>query len=170
MSRLLSRTRRSKLLDLVLFAAIVLAILAVLRLLPQPEPLEMSGRARIIDADSISVQGTEIRLKGVDAPESLQTCARAGKDWPCGREAARALGNRLRGQIVTCKGSERDVHDRLLAVCRVRSMEINRWLVEQGWAVSFGGYAEAERRARDAKRGLWSGQFVRPSDWREENR
>jgi endonuclease YncB( thermonuclease family) len=170
MSRILSRTRRSKLLDLVVFAAIVLAILAVLRLLPQPEPLEMSGRARIIDADSISVQGAEIRLKGVDAPESLQTCTRAGKNWPCGREAARALGNRLRGQIVNCRGRERDVHDRLLAVCWVRGTDINRWLVEQGWAVTFGGYAEAERSARNAKRGLWSGKFVRPSDWRKENR
>lgn len=162
-------TRRNRLLDLVVFAAMVLGILAILRFLPQPDPLTVSGSARILDGDSLIVDGIEIRLDGVDAPEGAQTCERAGQTWPCGREATINLRNLLRGRIVTCEGRERDAHGRLLATCKVRGAEINRWLVEQGWAVSYGGYSAAERTAREARRGVWSGKFTHPRDWREEN-
>jgi endonuclease YncB( thermonuclease family) len=76
----------------------------------------------------------------------------------------------LRGRVVQCIGDERDAHGRLLAICRSQGQEVNRWLVEQGWAVSYHDYPAAERAARTAKRGIWSGSFVRPHDWREENR
>jgi endonuclease YncB( thermonuclease family) len=155
---------------MILFAVIVLGILAVLRFLPAPEPVEVSGIARVIDGDSLHVSGVEIRLLGIDAPESAQSCMRGGASWPCGAASARKLGNRLRGRFVVCKGNERDVHDRLLAIFWVRGEEINSWLVEQGWAVSYHGYPGAERTARDAKRGIWSGTFILPRDWREENR
>jgi endonuclease YncB( thermonuclease family) len=46
------------------------------------------GRAIAIDADSIYVDDTEIRLFGVDAPEARQTCAdAAGAAHACGRRA-----------------------------------------------------------------------------------
>ncbi len=170
MNSLLRKSRRNRSLDIILFAAIVLAILAVIRFLPEPEPVEVSGTARIIDGDSIIVNGVEIRLLGIDAPEHAQNCIRSGTSWPCGAESTRKLGNRLRGQKVICKGGERDVHDRLLAVCRMQGDEINHWLVEQGWALSYHAYPGAERVARAAKRGIWSGTFIRPRAWREENR
>lgn len=170
MKTLFRRSRRNRPLDIILFAAIVLGILAVLRFLPEPEPVEVSGIAGVIDGDSLRVRGIEIRLQGIDAPERLQSCMRSGTSWSCGAEATRILGNRVQGRAVECKGNKRDVHDRLLAICRVRGEEINRWLVEQGWAVSYHGYPGAERSARQAKRGIWSGTFTRPRVWREENR
>ncbi|MGD2006456.1 MAG: hypothetical protein PVJ90_04390, partial [Pseudomonadales bacterium] len=43
------------------------------------------GRAQIIDGDSIRVQGVEIRLHGIDAPEGRQLCQDAqGRDYRCG--------------------------------------------------------------------------------------
>lgn len=170
MKTLFRQTRRNRPLDIIAFAAIVVGILAVLRFLPEPEPVELTGIAGVIDGDSLRVRGVEIRLLGIDAPESAQNCTRGGTSWPCGLEAARNLRNRLRGRTVVCKGNERDVHDRLLALCRTGEADINRWLVEQGWAVSYSGYPGAERTARKAKRGIWSGTFIRPRDWREENR
>jgi len=170
MKSLLRRVRASRLLDILVFAAIVLAILSVLWLLPEPEPLKVSGSATIIDGDSLAVRGHEIRLLGVDAPERDQTCTRKGVEWRCGAESASALRNRLRGQTVMCSSTERDVHDRLLATCQVRGAEINRWLVEQGWAVSYGRYYGEEQAAKRARRGIWSGTFVLPRDWREETR
>lgn len=170
MMNLLRRTRRNRIFDLLVFAAIVVAILAVLRFLPEADPVEATGPARIIDGDSIVVGGVEIRLVGIDAPERAQTCTRAGTVWPCGREAARRIGDRLRGRVVSCKGQKHDRHDRLLAICLSRGVEINRWMVEQGWAVSYDGYPAAERAARKAKRGIWSGRFIRPRDWREADR
>ena len=47
-------------------------------------------------------------------------------------------------------------------------VELNRWLVEEGWAVSFGGYQGAERTARTARKGVWAGEFLRPADWRAD--
>ncbi len=170
MKTLFRHSRCNRPFDIILFALIVLGILAVLRFLPEPEPVEVSGIARVIDGDSLRVSGVEIRLLGIDAPESGQSCMRGGASWPCGADSARKLGNRVRGRIVACKGYERDVHDRLLAICRVRGEEINSWLVAQGWALSYHDYPGAERTARDAKQGIWSGTFIRPSDWREENR
>lgn len=155
---------------MVVFAAIVLVILAILRFLPQTEPLRVSGYARVIDGDSLVVQGTEIRLQGIDAPEAEQQCERAGRNWPCGHEASRALMARLHARMVNCSGNERDVHDRLLATCKVGGLDVNRWLVEQGWAVSFHAFPAQERSARAARRGIWAGRFMRPREWRELHR
>lgn len=169
MRSLFSRARRSRILDILVFAAIVFLILAILRILPQPAPVKVSGQARLIDGDSLSIRGIELRLEGIDAPEAAQNCMRAGKPWSCGRHAAQALGRFLRGRVVTCEGARRDVHDRVLATCRLGDLSINRWMVEQGWAVSFHAYQVEERSARRAKKGIWSSTFIRPQEWREEN-
>jgi endonuclease YncB( thermonuclease family) len=44
---------------------------------------DITGKPRIIDSDTIEVAGERVRLHGIDAPESKQTC-----DWPgkSGRE------------------------------------------------------------------------------------
>ncbi len=170
MSFLLRRTRNNRLLDIVVFMAIVMAILAVLRFLPEAEPVVVSGRASVIDGDSIVVRGVEIRLLGVDAPERDQMCTRNGAEWPCGTRASENLRNQLHGKIVTCSGNERDVHDRLLAICKVHDSDLNRLLVREGWAVSYGRYFDEERAAKKTRRGIWSGSFVQPRDWRDGNR
>ena len=170
MTRLIRRARRNRLVDFVLFALIVLALLAVVALLPEPELRQASGRARVIDGDSLALDGIEVRLKGIDAPELAQTCMRSGRAWPCGREAAERLRGLLRGRTVVCAGARRDGHGRLLAVCRIGESEINRRMVEIGWAVSSDDYAGAERRARAAGRGIWAGPFERPADWRAGKR
>ena len=49
---------------------------------PEPEEEEeddnVSGRAVVIDGDDIEVSGSRIRLYGIDAPESRQTCLAGG--------------------------------------------------------------------------------------------
>ena len=171
MKRLFDMARRSRRTDLILFGLIVLGLLAGLALLPTTRHTdEPRGWARVIDGDSLEVEGVEIRLRGIDAPEAEQTCMRAGRSWDCGREAARRLAARVRGQQVSCIGVEEDQHGRLLARCMIGKTDLNHWLVEQGWAVAFGNYLGAEHRARAGKRGIWAGEFQRPVEWREDNR
>ena len=49
---------------------------------------DLKGKPRIVDGDTIEIGGTKIRLHGIDAPESKQTCQKAdGSDYRCGEMA-----------------------------------------------------------------------------------
>ena len=47
--------------------------------------------AYVRDGDTIDIAGERIRLHGIDAPESRQTCVADGVTWPCGQCATAAL-------------------------------------------------------------------------------
>ncbi len=135
-----------------------------------PPRYEVQGAARLVDGDSLYVKGLEIRLKNIDAPEGRQKCRRKGRDWLCGKEATRRLRTFIRRRALSCKGDEYDRHRRLLAFCSVGGVEINQWMVREGWAVSFGDYRREERQAKRAGKGIWASQFQRPRHWRAEHR
>jgi endonuclease YncB( thermonuclease family) len=127
------------------------------------------GPARVIDGDSLTVAGMEIRLYGIDAPELAQTCLRAGRPWSCGAEAAAALRAAAAGREVTCRPRDRDRYRRTVAVCLAGGLDLGAAMVKGGLAVSLGAYAADEREARDARRGLWSSSFDRPAAWRAKH-
>jgi endonuclease YncB( thermonuclease family) len=77
---------------------------------------DVAGTARVIDCDTIVIAGEHVRLQGIDAPETDQTCTAFGQQWPCGRMAAQWLTEYLRGRQVECVGHARDRYERLLAV------------------------------------------------------
>ncbi len=60
----------------------------MLTLLPTLAVADVTGPARVIDGDTIEVAGERIRLHGIDAPESGQSCRRFGVAWQCGAEAS----------------------------------------------------------------------------------
>ena len=135
---------------------------------------QLSGRASVTDGDSLRLAGREVRLHGIDAPESRQTCVAGGKRWRCGAAATRALSRRIAGRPVTCQAKDRDRYGRVVAVCRVAGADINRWMVRQGWALAYRRYSRAyvgeEEGARAARRGIWKGRFVAPWRWRRGER
>src|SRR5262245_770666 len=159
----------------VLVAMVVLACLfGVYFLLHWNAPPETSitGRAWVIDGDTVSISGTHIRLEGIDAPERDQTgLDAAGKPWPCGQTATRQLRDRLRGRDLTCATRAKDRHQRVLAVCSLPDgSDVNAWMVRQGWAVASGflkSYRSEEVEAETAKRGIWAGRFTLPAQWRQ---
>lgn len=132
---------------------------------------DLSGRAEVIDGDSVYVGGVEVRLYGVDAPEARQTCVIDGGRWPCGQQATRALRRLIDGRVVACDERDRDHYGRVVAVCRLDGADVNAWLVENGWAMAYRrharAYVGAESVAASAKRGIWRGDFVAPWDWRQ---
>ncbi len=135
---------------------------------------DLSGRARVIDGDTIEVGGARVRLHGVDAPESAQTCLAGGERWPCGQRATRALAGRIGGRTVACEERDRDRYGRIVAVCRHDGRDVNAWLVAEGWALAYRRYSRAyvddESAARGARKGVWRGEFVAPWGWRRGER
>ena len=67
-----------------------------------------------------------------------------------------------------------DRRGRLVARCEVDGEDIQKWLVQNGWALSAvrfsHDYDADEQAARDAKAGLWQGAFIAPWDWRFRNK
>jgi endonuclease YncB( thermonuclease family) len=131
----------------------------------------LSGPARLIDGDTIEVGGDPVRLHGIDAPESGQSCTDGGGSrWSCGEEAEDALERMIAGRRVTCEGEDRDGYGRLIAVCRTADGELNRRMVLDGMAVPFTRYSDdylAEGiEAQKAGRGLHAGAFQLPEDFR----
>lgn len=130
----------------------------------------VAGHARIIDGDSLTVAGVEIRLHGIDAPELFQRCSREGREVNCGRESARALAALTAGQTVVCERRDVDRFGRLVAVCKAEEVDLGRALVAAGRAVAYGAYHREEAAARQARNGVWAGTFMRPREWRERHR
>ncbi|GGS09882.1 thermonuclease family protein [Deinococcus sedimenti] len=135
-------------------------------------PASVSGIPTVTDGDTLQVRGVKVRLHGIDAPESSQTCTRAGRAYGCGREAAFALADLVRNKTVTCTRRDTDRYGRLVGVCSVGGTEINRWLVQQGWALpylQYGGgiYSGAASQAKSAGKGLYAGTFQNPWDYRK---
>jgi endonuclease YncB( thermonuclease family) len=154
------------------FSAAVLIALGVMlaALLNRQSDEVVTGKARAIDGDSLLVDGREMRLKGIDAPEAKQTCLLAGQTMPCGRQASAALQRWLNRGVVLCTGNEIDRFGRLLVICRVNGTDINADLVRNGFAVDYGLYPAEEREARAQYRGLWAGEFERPEQYRRRQR
>ena len=63
-----------------------------------------------------------------------------------------------------------DRYGRIVAVCRIGAVNLNAWLVLEGWAVAYrrfsGEYVLHEEAAKEAKRGLWAGDYKMPEEWR----
>ena len=122
------------------------------------------------DGDSLTVSGERIRLFGIDAPEFDQTCTRAGAQWACGQEAATQLAKLVTGKEVSCKSTGQDAYGRTVARCTAGTIDVNREMVLQGYAVAFRKYSveyvSAEDIARINRRGMWSGTFAQPSEVR----
>lgn len=133
---------------------------------------DLAGEARIVDGDSIEVAGAKIRLYGIDAPELDQTCRdRAGATYACGRLAQRHLERAAKGHVI-CDAVETDRYGREVAICYAGETDLGAAMVSAGWARAYLSYslryASAEQAAREARRGLWDGEFDDPWAFRDD--
>ncbi len=135
---------------------------------------EVSGSATIVDGDTLRIGSTTIRLHGIDAPEARQSCERDGSTWLCGAESSRKLRELVGEQDVMCYETDRDQYGRTVAICRAGDIELGAAMVMSGLALAYRQYGteyvQHERAAKDGARGIWSGDFVAPSDWRRGRR
>ncbi len=137
---------------------------------PVAAAADVAGPARVVDGDTIVVDGTRVRLAGIDAPESRQQCWRPQGVWSCGRIAKAVLVALIDGRAVNCTERGHDRYRRIVGVCSVEGIEINRAMVAGGWALAYRSisraYVRDEDDAREAARGVWSSTFLPPWSWR----
>jgi endonuclease YncB( thermonuclease family) len=127
---------------------------------------------RVVDGDTIHVAvgltKHVIRLSEIDTPE---------RDQPWGRQASRALADKLNRAKVTVLTTETDRYGRLVGKVLHGSRDINREMVREGHAWVYRQYLhdrsllEDERTARQRKVGLWgSNHPIEPWRWRRGTR
>ena len=130
----------------------------------------ITGTASVIDGDTIEIHGQRIRLYGIDAPESGQSCVRNGEQYCCGQQAATALADMIDRASVRCEQRDIDRYQRIVAVCWLGGVDLNSMMVSKGWAIAYRRYTEDyvnhEAVAQTAKAGMWAGSFVEPAKWR----
>ncbi|WP_170449291.1 thermonuclease family protein [Ruegeria arenilitoris] len=98
----------------------------------------VAGGLQVRDADTIVVDGTPVRLNGVDAPE-LGT--RSGQD------AKRWMVNFLRGKDIECKLNGERTYDRWVGVCYADGQDIGAAVIAAGHALDCPRYSGGRYRS-----------------------
>jgi endonuclease YncB( thermonuclease family) len=129
---------------------------------------------KVADGDSFAIGAQKLRLDGIDAPEYHQTCKDAlGAVWECGKAARASLEQMLRRPGLSCITNANDKYGRAIASCSAAGIpDLSAAQVLAGMAVSheYSGVRDCgdeEDEAREAKRGIWAGEFIQPAEWRE---
>lgn len=119
-----------------------------------------NAAVRVVDGETLALDGKVLRLAGVRAPSRGQICHDvAGRDYDCGGAAAAALARLIAGRDVQCRVQGRDGMGRPLALCRAGGVDLNASLVADGFVLAGTGAAallSLEAMAREGKRGLWA--------------
>ena len=150
------------------------AVAAGMQLGCAPQAAEITGRAKVVDGDSLEIGSDRVRLFGIDAPEGRQDCRRNNQAWRCGEDAAAKLRSLVAGATLRCTPRDMDEYGRSVSVCKNGNVDINAEMVRAGFALAYrrysNDYVDEENEARNAKRGLWAGEFTPPWDYRRETR
>jgi endonuclease YncB( thermonuclease family) len=106
---------------------------------------------------------------------STQYTISSAAEYQCGKDAAVMLAAVIRNLPVRCEARDRDRYGRIVATCSTEAGDIGSAMVVAGWAVDYeryshGKYAEEQAEAKAANRGIWSGHFEMPEQWRKARR
>ncbi len=128
---------------------------------------------RIIDGDSLQIDGRVIALAGIDAPEIGQRCEYDNIAWTCGLDSAHDLRKHVilgRGPL-RCRVRSLRADGSREAVCTLGELDLAVIQLESGMAVATEdaprGYRSVETQAREAGLGIWHSRFDPPAAWRE---
>ncbi len=140
---------------------------------------EIIGLAKVIDGDTIKIGAKKIRLFGIDAPEKNQICKKKflsfsfvnfQKNYNCGQISTNNLKKKIGKEKIKCLYKSRDRYKRYLGTCYIKKVDLNKWMVENGYALAYIKYSRKyelqEKFARENKMGVWQGSFLRPEEWR----
>ena len=146
---------------------------------------EVSGIPKIVDGDTIYIDNYKFRLEGIDAPEMRQQCKKESlkissiigftfyKDYSCGKVSKEKLISKIHGSKIKCIFTTKDKYKRYIATCYKEKINLNQWMVRNGYAIAYRRYSKKyvpdEDFAKENKLGLWQGKFMNPEKWRKLN-
>ena len=132
------------------------------------------GKAEVIDGDTLHIDNNKIRLHAIDAPEKNQICLLNSKKWFCGKQSTEELKNIINNQIVECLVNDIDRYNRYIAICSSNKINLNQWMVKNGWAIAYRYYSNdyiiEEKYAEDNELGIWKSEFIEPYAYRRQNK
>lgn len=133
-----------------------------------------ADKVKIVDGDTIRIGKTRYRLFGIDAPEMKQTCKKGNEKVLCGVLSRNFLIEKVGKNDVKCKKISKDRYDRNVAECFVGDVNLNKYMVRNGYAFAYKRYSkkfvEDEKYAKQNKLGLWQMSFEFPWDYRRNLR
>jgi endonuclease YncB( thermonuclease family) len=132
---------------------------------------EVQGAGSAMEGDVVSVKGTMVRLRGIDAPDPGQICRTLrGVEYDCFSAARAQLQQMLDLGEVTCVAKEQDRNQHHIGVCRVLGKDLSAAMLVRGWAFAYRSlstaYGGLEARAQARKAGMWAGRVEAPWLWR----
>jgi endonuclease YncB( thermonuclease family) len=135
---------------------------------------KLTGKVvRIADGDTVTIlvggnHQVKVRLFGIDAPER-------GQDYS--RRSREALAELVFEKEVRVVVHDKDRYGRTVGDIHVGDLLVNEKMVKDGWAWNYvryshsKHYAELEREAREARKGLWAGKApIPPWEYRAQER
>ena len=130
-----------------------------------------ANNLKIVDGDTIVLNGEKIRFSGIDTPELKQTCLQNDEKVNCGIFAKILLVKKIGNTIPKCIREGKDFYKRTLAECFVNGESLSKFLVRSGYAFAYRKYStkfiEDENFAKANKFGMWAMKFQYPWDFRK---
>ena len=133
--------------------------------------ISFADNIKVVDGDTIVLNGEKIRFSGIDAPELKQTCIDENQKVFCGALAKMFLIKKIGNETLECISEGKDIYKRTLAECFIDDESLSSFLVRSGYAFAYRKYSkkfiEDERFAKKNKLGLWSMKFQYPWKFRK---
>ena len=139
---------------------------------------------RVYDGGTVKAEGHDIEIKirlvGIDAPGTAKGKGKPGQ--PYSQKAKKYLAKMVLNKVVDVKGYGLGPYNRVLGVITSEGQNVNLDMVKAGLAEVYRGraphkfpllpYWQAEKEAKDDKRGMWSlgDEYISPKAWRKMKR
>ena len=128
---------------------------------------------KVVDGDTIVLNGEKIRFSGIDTPELKQKCIKNDQKVFCGVLAKKLLLEKIGNKTPKCIREGKDIYKRTLAECFINGESLSVFLVRNGYAFAYRKYSDKfikeEEFAKKNKNGLWSMKFEYPWDFRKKD-
>ena len=133
--------------------------------------VSFADNLKIVDGDTIVLNGEKIRFSGIDTPELKQTCMKGEQKVFCGMFAKMLLIKKIGNKTPQCISEGKDAYKRTLAECFINGESLSVFLVRSGYAFAYRKYSDKfikdEEFAKENKLGMWSMKFQYPWNFRK---